>query len=434
MGIATSLVVLPGCWFMMPAKVEYTSTQTAYARSDGAHAIQKVGFEEDVLVILDHKEKPIGRVENADPKGQIAVIPDREHTGSHYLLVPVVTPEPRTKVLHVAGRAGDPHELLSFSEVRELPRVTALKHSQGDVPIFTIRAPASPASEPPLFVPLGGDLKPIALPTGVLGVRPVSDETKRAQWDGWYVRWQDGWSTTRDPDLSRFSNPGPRWKSVVVKEGLGNLYFTGTLPDGQCEAETIEETPYREPRPTAASCDQAIAMLHAGIMKYWIARNEAMAKPSSTVQEPSPAEVEAKRVQEVEKAAFIAYRTAVSIQSYATACSEGRKMRPEVHAKVVAWRCSLQACHGEEFFCYKGRQDANRADTEFLEKMWSDVGATAAREKEAELQRRLNRHTYTPGQGTGGPSAAERLKQTSDYNYGSGRASSCPMTDASLCN
>lgn len=453
LAIAAALTMLPGCWFMMPEKATWTSAPSVAAKSyDGSKTfVQQLGIEGGGkrLVILDggylDQAKALARVEGFDRSAEVVLIPDSERKGGHLLFVPITTTEPRTKVFQVASDPGNSSRLVSATELRELARVSSWTGGWNGH-VVAVRAPNT--TEPDLYVPVQDDGKLVTLPPGVVGVRPISRDAKGKDWFGWFVRWQDGWSMTghdhADERLSNVRSDGTHWTTATVKmvskRGFTDeVYVAGTLPDGQCEAFTLPASTYRGEAHKRATCDQAVDALDQAMRSYFVQRGieEAKNRPASSSplpKEPTAAEKEAARIVAVEKAAFAEYMKAVAIPDYTASCGQALRMREKTHAELLDWRFKSVQVHGDEFFCYRARKDARSDNTQRFEARWQEQGRAAAMEKEFELRARLNRHTYTPGQGTGGPSAAERLKQSNDYTYGSGKASSCPFTDRSLCN
>jgi len=430
---------------MMPEKATWTSAPSASAKSyDGSKTfVQSLGVEGGGkrLVILDggfqDRAKALARVDGFDRSAEVVVIPDSEHKGGHFLFVPVTTTEPRTKVFRVAS---DGSNLVSATEVRDLSRA-AVWTGGWNGHVLATRLPNSP--EPDLYVPLQDDGQPVTLPANLVGVRPLITAANGKQWNGWLLRWNDGWSYTdhnRSDEVLREVWAGDvHWKTLTVRRVSDKTYLAGTLADGQCQATTLSTGDHHE-APKFSSCDDAIASLDSKIRKVDAERaaEEARNRPTPAPTPPKKAltkeEEEAARVIAVEKAAFAEYRKAVAVPNYPASCGQALLMREKTHAQLLDWRFKTVEVHGDEFFCYRARKDAVSSNTDRFEKRWQEQGRAAALEKEMELRARLNRHTYTPGQGTGGPSAAERLKQSNDYTYGSGKASSCPFTDRGICN
>lgn len=443
-----ALSLLPGCWFMMPEKPTWTSARTVSATTygEGRTISQPLGLEADGnrLVLLDggfdQEAKALARVDGFDGSADIVLIPEREPSKGHYLYVPVRAAEPRTKVFHVVRNTSDPNRLASATELRDIARV-AVWPGGWHGHVVAARLPSGP--EPDLYVPLNDDGATVTLTKGIVGVRPLLAAPDTGKWRGWLVRWQDGWSFTGDEHADQLlKDPWDKdvhWSTLTVKNVSENGYLAGTIAGGTCQAMRIVTADHHG-LTSYPSCDEAIAALDANVRKVAadLAAEEAKNRPAApslpAAKEPTKEEQEAARIAAVEKAAFADYMKAVAIPDYNASCAAGNKMREKTHAELLGWRFKTVEVHGQELFCYRGRKDAVAANTKRFEERWQEQGRAAAEAKEAELRARLNRHTYTPGQGTGGPSAAERLKQSNDYTYGSGKASSCPFTDRSLCN
>lgn len=446
LAIAAVLSTLSGCWFMMPEKQTWTSAPSVSAKSYAgtASALQSLGLENGGrrLVILDggyaYEAKALARVDGFDGSAEVIVIPDGEHKGSHFLLVPIKTTEPRTKFFHVASDPSNPSKLVSASELRETSRV-AVWPGGWNGHVFAERLGNGP--EPDLYVPLQNDGRPATLSAGLVGVRPLLADGTR--WGGWFLRWNDGWSFSgsdrSDEVLSKVWDGDQHWTTLTLERVSDKTYLAGTLSDGQCQATSIVTADHHG-LPKFPSCDDAIAALDSSVRKRDAeraaeeARNRPPSAPTPAKKAPTKEEEEAARIVAVEKAAFAEYMKAVASGNYTASCGQALLMREKSHSQLLDWRFKNAQVHGDEFFCYRARKDAVRANTDRFEARWQEQGRAAALEKEMELRNRLNRHTYTPGQGSGGPSAAERLKQSNDYTYGSGKASSCPFTDRSLCN
>lgn len=338
-----------------------------------------------------------------------------------------------------------------------VPRVVEFPSTKKDVfspAAYAIPVPATTG----LFVPF--DAKQVPLPAGTIGVVPVSVVDGSPAWIAWLVRWEGaqgaGWSVSRDPALKGFADAGPRWTNVIVTRTNGGRIVVGRPPGGGCEVLMVEADYYSGDTgrsATAATCDDAgrqlVASVEAG-RKARAAQDQRERLAAKALADEARAREEANRAEWAQLTAettaagkpapeFTWYEDLIKSGNLGLACSKLTALDIEVRATLVRRRLL-------------GGADVTQQEIVCLSRYRFSAGTQVSVDRALSIRRDRERYraalpvddarhsaggsssssTWT-GPSSSGPSHAEQMRQINDYTYGSGRASSCPFSDRSLC-
>ena len=406
--------------------------------------------------------KVIGRIEHVDDSAPtfLELAGPERYPGR--IWVPIVGPkgERLTQLYLTRYDANTERELLKIGT--PIPRV--MRFGYGDASDHHTKSKfvfALPAAEPGFVHPLDAEGKRIALPPGVVGVKPVTSRDASKEWSAWLVGWKgergEGWSYDLAGHLENFADKGPRWTEVTTGQTRAARWMIGTLADGRCEAVVAElftgvGAPPATKR-TADSCEAALTTLDAELMAFKAARTKAKEDAAAAIAARAAADraekirnekaaydrlvaenAEEQKAREAERPFLRQFLALADGADFAPACNAARRLRPRTHIELFGQRAgTVPQLRPEELSCVTGRTDLSRDDQIALDRARKIlVEAQNATAREAAVRRPVG--DWNPGSGSsGGPTAAERLKATHEYMYGSGRASTCPFTDRSLC-
>jgi hypothetical protein len=321
----------------------------------------------------------------------------------------------------------------------DLPRVSIFCDDWSEAEARAIDGP-----EPDLYLPLDLAYKRVPLPAGVVGATYMRG-------GAWLVRWKgasgEGWSVARNSDLSDHKDREPRWSSARVARSAAGSVVIGERPGGGAcdvvgtEARQLEGLPKET---TATTCEAALAELEIKAKDKERADYEVRSKTEAeqaAVHARRRADEAASKKEEEEQRA----KEAPVVKAYvatvgkdpAAACSLMKDVKAERHAQLVLSRISAKPSDLPELDCARQRKlpepllvQLNTERTRISQALFVPVRELSARER-------------APGPGIGAGlfsggsspsnSAAEQLKRTNEATYGSGKGSSCPHTDVSLC-
>ena len=339
-----------------------------------------------------------------------------------------------------------------------IPRVVASMTRQ--TWLFTV---SSKDEDSTLVLPVSNKDGSVVRPMpGVIGARALETKEKgedAPRWSGWLVRWKgakgEGWSLARTATMTDIdAGCGPRWVKAETKRSRTTQIVVGERPDGACDADVLSLTDRggsSGPGWVAPTCDAAIALLDADVDEL-VKRNAVAARARSETIEREQAARAAARAAEAQitaekKTADLAaakkeepfirrYAELARKGAFAETCSVAANLSPATHVEVVVFRMSQADYTKSEATCAMNRllTDAQKRKLE---------AAAAAQEREAS-----NRATnaaraptgsgasgpaYTPPSAPSGPSHQEQMQKMNDYTYGSGKASTSPYANTSLC-
>ena len=344
---------------------------------------------------------------------------------------------------------------------KTIPRVTRWDygHDVSDAEfVFTVPAEGEHASH---FVQLiDENAARVPFPPGVVGLVPqkfIEGETFANTWSGWLARWEgakgEGWSLSAKASMKDLDPSGPQWKSVERISKGKVLTLGGIRPDGACELtvtrihyEVKADIPAALRHGVGPSCPELAQSLADDIAAVETNRvdakkaaeareradRDAQVKAYALAQkrEKDREEEDAKRVQR-EAPILEKWREQLANNDRKSACATLQTLSPIGHAKAYAEQAAtMPNVNYDDFACFMVRKDKTKDAQQIAQNAYDKRSGEDARRPVVQApigQGKLR------DLGSAEPSAADRLKQTNDYTYGSGNASSCPYTDRSLC-
>lgn len=329
---------------------------------------------------------------------------------------------------------------------------TRLVAISGDLPRVTLfcewgaaRARGIDGPEPTLYLPLDLAYNRIPLPAGVIGAMYVKDS-------GWLVRWKgasgEGWSVAKTADLSDHKDREPRWASArVARTSAGTVVVGERAGGGACDVIGMEERQLvgLPKETTAATCEAALSELEIKAKALEAANYEVRSKKEAeqaAVHARRRAEEAASKKEEEEgrtkEAPIVKQYAATVAKDPAAACSLMKDVDAKRHAELVLARISTERSDLGEIDCALKRKlpeplltRLNTERTRITQALYVPVRELSARERAPGPG--IGAGVFSGSSSSPGSSAAEQLKRTNDATYGSGKGSSCPYTDASLC-
>lgn len=414
---------------------------------------------------------PVGRIEHFDASAPIYLNKSNEAGFDAVFFVPLVGPagEKLSRAYGFRRRGGTANTPANRAKIQALgpvplPRVTrfVVEGTAGKNPAFVYATIVGSEDGKPLYMPVTTNGTLVQPPPGVvgaqvLGTAPTKDAA--AVFSRWLVRWKgergEGWSLIglQEPLFRGLDPSGPQWKRVTERDVPMGVAIVGERPNGHCDASV-----YRSFDPGLlmgwasdhANCDLALSTV-INVQNKLIAdkKIERGAREAALKAQEEKERAEKERDKQAALAADAKYKEekrkkeaaeALVLTRYAALVKEGKMteactaarqgLSEDTHADLVVRRSELSNFAMSEFWCVHERVQGKNTDS----------NAKLARA----MATRTNRLNPDTGSGPSTPSRTgdasgqsqsheDYMKRANDYTYGSGKASSCPYSDRSLC-
>lgn len=386
-----------------------------YVRLDG----KGVG----TVVLLDY-DVDIGRVEHVDRTADLWILWPTKESGFEReatYAFPVLGPRGEALTQLVRIRGFHPRAVIDAP----IARAEAVMFSSPEENRFVLLR----RTGEDLFTRLDDRGKPISLPAGAEGVRPVHGFGVYSM--AWAVKFPDGWSLAYDRDA--LAVQPARYNDIAYDKEEGGV-FLGKRADGSCEAtERRKRTSLVAPTCEAAAknvvAKRAADEKAAAAAATQLAAQKREAAAMAAAYEKANAESL--------RSLRDSYLASARGRDWTGACRTGSLMLLKDHTALVSERAIAGTADPQERSCLARRgPDGTRAVDEAVR--------TAQQRRAAERQQQEQyaaTHGYSSSSSSSGatpaglprPTHEEQMKKMNDYTYGSGRASSCPYSDPALC-
>ncbi|HEY4181852.1 MAG TPA: hypothetical protein VGM90_33645 [Kofleriaceae bacterium] len=313
-------------------------------------------------------------------------------------------------------------------------------------------------TEEEVYVPLDPTGRPVWMPPGTIGVKPVlyNKHGYDLEWRGWLVQWsgqQTGVTFSSSRTLGSLDANGPAWKvarAETTRTKYGEWFVVyGTRLDGTCETTGSRDDGWAIESGSSSTCDSALAES--------VAKEDAF---NAELEEKRKVDEAAARARQAQHEAneqalernWHAYIDAIYASgSYPTTfppdvCTVARTFSGENHASILNYR-SYNAMLPHELECFVERTDVTESQKDEVlgivkavqGRRVSDDRAAAERVQREEHQRRAEAATPAYSGTPDDHGLSDETRAIENQNrameaYARGGGGVCPFSDRSLCN